>query len=133
MMTGKCLCGKLAYSANAEPALVCVCHCEDCQLQTGTAFATLAFIPNETFRMEGESKTFTYPGGTGQPVKRLFCPQCGSAVALDYAVVPNMVAIPSGTLDDTSFVKPTRNVFCGSAQSRVPLTLDTQNFPGPPA
>jgi hypothetical protein len=133
MMTGKCLCGKLSYSANAEPALVCVCHCKDCQRQSGTAFATLVFTPNETFRMEGESKTFTYPGGSGQPIKRRFCPECGSAVATDFTVVPTMVAIASGTLDDTSFITPTRNLFCDSAQSWVPLTQDTHNFPGPPS
>jgi hypothetical protein len=132
MMTGKCQCGKLSYSANAEPALVCVCHCKSCQRQTGTAFATLVFIPNETFKMEGETRTFTKPGGSGKPVKRSFCPQCGSTVVWDAAVAPNMVLIPSGTLDDTSFIKPTRNLFCDDAQSWVPLTQDTQNFSGPP-
>jgi len=132
-MTGKCLCGKLSYSANAEPALVCVCHCKDCQRQSGTAFATLVIIPNETFRMHGESKTFTQPGGSGQPVKRHFCPECGSAIAVDVAALSNMVLITSGTLDDTSFVKPTRNIFCNNAQSWVPLTRDTHNFPGPPS
>jgi hypothetical protein len=133
MMTGKCQCGKLSYRANAEPALVCVCHCKDCQRQSGTAFATLVFIPNETFKMAGESKTFTYRGGSGQPVKRSFCPECGSAVTLDAAAVPGMVLITSGTLDDTSFIKPTRNLFCDSKQSWVPLTHDTQNFAGRPS
>jgi hypothetical protein len=133
IMTGRCLCGKLTYSANAEPALVCVCHCKECQRQSGSAFASLVFIPSETFRMEGESKTFTQLGGSGQPVKRLFCPECGSTVALDAAVAPNMMLITSGSLDDTSFVKPTRNIFCDSAQSWVPLTQETQNFSGPPS
>jgi hypothetical protein len=132
-MTGRCLCGKLTYSANAEPAMVCVCHCKNCQRHSGTAFATLVFIPNETFRMEGESKVFSRPGGSGKPVKRLFCPECGSAVAWDAGVAPNMVLIPSGTLDDTSFIKPTRNIFCAEAQSWVPLAQDTQNFAGAPS
>ncbi len=35
-LSGKCLCGRLTYSADAEPALVCVCHCKDCQRQAGT-------------------------------------------------------------------------------------------------
>ena len=123
-MIGRCLCGKLTYSADAEPALVCVCHCKDCQRQAGTAFATLVIIPNETFRMEGESKTFTQPGGSGQPVKRRFCPECGSTVTLDAAVLPNMVLITSGTLDNSSFVKPTRNIFCDSARLRgLPLEM----------
>jgi hypothetical protein len=133
MMSGKCLCGNLSYSANAEPSLVCVCHCKNCQRHSGTAFATLVFIPNETFRIKGESKTFTTLGGSGKTVKRLFCPECGSTVVWDAAVAPNMVLIPSGTLDDTSFIKPTRNLFCAEAQSWVPLTQDTQNFPGPPS
>jgi hypothetical protein len=66
-------------------------------------------------------------------VERHFCPVCGSTVALDVAALPNVVLITSGTLDDTTFVKPTRNIFCNSARSWVPLTQDTQNFPEAPA
>jgi hypothetical protein len=132
-MSGKCLCGRITYRADAEPALVCVCHCKDCQRQAGTAFATLVIIPRDTFKMGGESKTYTQAGGSGQPMKRHFCPDCGSPIAIDAAAVPDMILITAGTLDDTSFVKPTRNIFCNSAQSWVPLTQDTQNFPQGPS
>jgi hypothetical protein len=37
--------------------------------------------------------------------------------------------IIAGTSDDTSFVKPTMNIFCESAQSWVPMSPDTPNFP----
>jgi hypothetical protein len=127
-MSGRCLCGKLTYSADSEPALVCVCHCKDCQRQAGTAFATLVIIPNDTFKLSGENKTYTQPGGSGQPMTRFFCPDCGTSVAMDAAVVPDMVLITAGTLDDTSFVQPTRNIFCDSAQSWVPISQNTQNF-----
>jgi hypothetical protein len=40
--------------------------------------------------------------------------------------------ILAGTLDDTSFVKPTMNIFCESAQSWVQMSTDTENFPGYP-
>ena len=132
-MSGKCLCGGLTYSADAEPALVCVCHCKDCQRQAGTAFATLVIIPRDTFKMHGASKTYTQVGGSGQPMNRHFCPDCGSPIAIDAAVVPDMVLLTAGTLDDTSFVRPTRNIFCNSAQSWVPITQDTQNFPQGPS
>jgi hypothetical protein len=132
IMSGRCLCGKLTYSATAEPAMVGVCHCKDCQRQSGSAFATLVFIPSETFRMEGEKKTYTRPGGSGKPVTYIFCPECGSTLALEAAVAPNMMLVASGTLDDASFVKPTLNLFCDSAQPWVPLTQETQNFPGSP-
>jgi hypothetical protein len=32
---GGCLCGKVRYSADAEPAFVGVCHCKNCQKGTG--------------------------------------------------------------------------------------------------
>jgi len=44
-MTGGCLCGQVRYSANADPAIVAVCHCKNCQKQTGTAFSVLVGVP----------------------------------------------------------------------------------------
>ena len=32
---GGCLCGKVRYSADAEPTFVGVCHCKNCQKGTG--------------------------------------------------------------------------------------------------
>jgi hypothetical protein len=106
-MTGQCLCGKLTYSADAEPALVCVCHCKSCQRQAGAAFATLVIIPNETFKMVGESKIFAQPGGSGQPVERRFCPDCGSPCSAEQ--------------------------LHRVQRSWVPLTQNTQNFPQAPS
>lgn len=36
---GSCLCGNVQYSSAAEPRAQVVCHCLDCQKQTGTAFS----------------------------------------------------------------------------------------------
>ena len=36
-MTGGCLCGQARYSANADPVFVGVCHCKNCQKQTGAS------------------------------------------------------------------------------------------------
>jgi hypothetical protein len=43
-MTGGCLCGQVRYSTNADPAFVVVCHCKNCQKQTGSAFSVLVSI-----------------------------------------------------------------------------------------
>ena len=42
---GGCLCGKVRYSADAEPAFVGVCHCKNCQKGSGTAFAIVVALP----------------------------------------------------------------------------------------
>ena len=44
---GGCLCGKVRYSADAEPAFVGVCHCKNCQKGTGTAFSVVVGIPSQ--------------------------------------------------------------------------------------
>src|SRR5436305_14689121 len=35
---GRCHCGAIAYQAEVEPGAMAICHCEDCQILTGTAF-----------------------------------------------------------------------------------------------
>jgi len=34
---GACHCGAIAFTAEADPARVSVCHCVDCQVLTGSA------------------------------------------------------------------------------------------------
>jgi hypothetical protein len=128
-MTGKCLCGQVHYSGEAEPIVMLACHCKDCQRHLGTAFSTLVGVPREAVSIEGNLKTYTAPGGTsGEPMNRHFCPNCGSPIIIEKEGSPRILIL-AGTLDDTSFVKPSMNIFCESAQSWVPLSSDTQNFP----
>lgn len=49
-ITGGCLCGKIRYSADAEPAFVGLCHCHDCQKFTGSAFAAVIGLPKSAVR-----------------------------------------------------------------------------------
>ena len=44
-ITGHCLCGSVTYSADAEPAVQAVCHCTDCQRQTGNPFSVIVGVP----------------------------------------------------------------------------------------
>ena len=67
-MTGGCLCGKVRYLANADPVVVAVCHCKNCQKQTGTAFSVLVGVPKSAILIEGRLKTFHDRGDSGQPV-----------------------------------------------------------------
>ena len=47
--------------------------------------------------------------------------------------MPDVVMILTGTLDDASWVKPTMEIFCDSAQPWVKLGGDIQSFPKMPA
>src|SRR5262245_9456869 len=71
---GGCLCGAVRYTAEAEALSATVCHCRDCQKFTGSAFATLLAVAKEALAVEGAMRTYTSLGGSGQPIRRHFCP-----------------------------------------------------------
>ncbi|MGD0430640.1 MAG: GFA family protein [Acetobacteraceae bacterium] len=128
--TGGCLCRAVRYSVDLEPARTLVCHCTTCQRQTGSAFATLMAFPAGSVDVTGTLKTYTEPGGmSGDPVHRRFCPECGTTVIFQREGAP-MTLIMAGTLDDTSGIRPTANIFCASAQKWVVMPANTQNLPG---
>ena len=132
-MTGGCLCGQARYSAEAEPILTAVCHCRNCQKQAGTAFSVVVAVPKSLVEVSGNLKTYHDTGGSGQSVERRFCPDCGSPILSEIALMPDVVFIKAGTLDDTRWLSPTMEIFCASAQSWVDLSGDLQRFPGMPA
>ena len=129
---GGCLCGKVRYSTDAEPAFVGVCHCKSCQKASGTAFRVVFAVPTPTLSLHGALKTFDDRGDSGKPVHRRFCPECGSAVTTEAQALPDLTIVMAGTLDDPSWVKPTMEIYCDSAQPWVSLGGDRQRFPKMP-
>jgi len=127
-MTGGCLCGQVRYSATADPAFVGVCHCANCQKQTGTAFSVVVGIPKSAMSIQGKLKIFHDTGDSGQAVERTFCPECGSPISTDAAVMPGITLIKAGTLDDTSWIDPQRHVYCDTKQRWILIPEGVQKF-----
>ena len=84
-------------------------------------------MPNETFTLHGTTHSFTYAGDSGRKKTGSFCPRCGSMLTIEAEGFPGMTLIMGGTLDDTSWLKPTMQLFCDSAQPWVAISHDTKN------
>jgi len=132
-ISGGCLCGQVRYSAKADPAFVGVCHCKNCQKQAGTAFSVVGGIPKAAVSIKGRLKTYHGKGDSGQPVLRSFCPECGSPITTDVAVMPETIIIKAGTLDDTSWLDPKMHIYCDSAQRWTTIPAGSQKFAKGPA
>lgn len=131
-IAGGCLCGKVRYSADVEPAFVGICHCADCQKFTGSAFAVVIGVPKPALSVQGQVARYSKAGDTGKSIERQFCPTCGSSIADEADALPGVVMISSGTLDDASWVKPAMQIYCDSAQPWVHLGGDMKTFPKMP-
>jgi hypothetical protein len=125
---GGCLCGQVRYSANTDPVFVGVCHCQNCQKQTGTAFSVLVGVPKSALSIRGKIKTFHDIGGSGQAVKRNFCPECGSPIFTDADVIPDVAFIKAGTIDDTSWLDPAMHIYCDSKERGTAIPEGSQQF-----
>ncbi|MDH4566301.1 GFA family protein [Pseudomonas sp. BN414] len=118
---GSCLCGDIKYSTHLAPLTTAVCHCSDCQKQSGSAFSVNVLVPIADFLVEGESLgCYAKAGGSGLPVKRYFCTCCGSALYSEIAAMPGVLAVKAGTLAD-ALTTPNLHLWCASAQPWVAI------------
>ena len=130
---GGCICGDIRYSASGEPVVTSICHCRDCQKQTGSAFVEVVAVPNEAFSVQGRLQTFTTAADSGRTKNLKFCPRCGSPVFLKAEAFPGIALIMGGTLDDASWLKPTMALYCDSAQPWLAIAHEMKSFPRMPS
>ena len=114
-MTGGCLCGKVRYAVSVEPVLRALCHCRDCQRFTGSGFVSVMQVPRDGVRIDGETRTMDMAGGSGNIIRRHFCPDCGSSLFAEPFLRPGRINVMVGTLDDPSVFTPTMEIFCDYA------------------
>jgi hypothetical protein len=135
-LTGRCLCGAVTYTADAEPIAQAICHCTDCQRQTGSPFSAFVGVPEDSFELAGETvATFTtYGEDHGGETQRSFCSACGSPVYSTTPLAPGVVLIKAGSLDDASWMTPGAEFWTSSAQPWSPqLEPEVRLERGPPS
>ena len=124
--TGGCLCGDVTYSVEGEPVMNFICHCKNCQKQSGSAFSINLVYPKPQFKHEGELSTYVDKSQAGRPLMRQFCENCGTPVFSSLPHMPDIVVLKVGTLDDNSTYSPAAEIWCSSKQNWVDFE---QNYP----
>ena len=132
MVTGGCLCGRCRFACDGEVGPANYCHCADCRRVTGSAFNVGVRLAAAGFRViEGEPKAFTKAGGSGQPLSRWFCPDCGSPLYTTSPRHPEWVFAKASALDEPAVVAPAAEIWTCSEVSwaRIPdgLTRHERN------
>ena len=119
---GACHCGYIKIEGEADPEKTTICHCTDCQTQTGTAFRVSIPVSGATFRMTGQPATYVKTTAeSGNPRVQAFCPRCGTPI---YSTTPGEGPQPSytvrvGILRQRDQFVPKRQIWARSAQPWV--------------
>jgi hypothetical protein len=134
-----CSCGQLTVTCDGpDPERRSLCHCKNCQLQTGSAFAIQARFPRAQVTIDGQATAWTFPIAGAKPATYRscdsegatyhFCPACGSTVYYDIAAAPDMIGVRVGAFADPTFPPP---MISGFEEYRFPWVMNVAGLPMP--
>jgi hypothetical protein len=115
------------YRLVDDPIALAVCHCNECQRQSGSAFGLSLAIAEHGFELlSGVLKSFTVTCDSGRPKTCAFCPECGVRI---YHQGPNReLSIKAGTLDDRSDLRPDAHYWISRRQPWVSIPDGTPAY-----
>ncbi|MBV2360974.1 GFA family protein [Thalassococcus sp. CAU 1522] len=125
---GRCLCGQITYVAVIDPDRVAICHCSDCQINSGSAFGVVAAVVEGRFTLKtGRLAEYRKIAESGRVRVLSFCPDCGTRI---HAHTPGDPAaffgLRAGTINQRAALTPRLQVWC---QSALPWTADMTAIP----
>ena len=127
---GGCLCGEVRYQLTGEPIFAAVCHCQKCQLRTGSAFGVVVYFKETQVKItQGNLKVYEYRlDRTNRWFRTEFCPNCGTTVTYTVELFPGARAITVGTLDDPNWVKISGHYWTKSAHHWMVYPDDVDKY-----
>ena len=118
---GSCHCGYISYEADVDPDNVEICHCTDCQTQSGSAFRTVVPTPEKEFKLlSGQPKIYVKAAESGAQRELAFCPECGTPIySTAVGEGPKFYGIRVGTVHQRDDLPPKTQYWVRSAQHWV--------------
>jgi hypothetical protein len=104
-VTGRCLCGSVAYTVDGPLREVWNCHCHRCRRFTGHHMAATAAAPADLRFSADETLAWYSPDTT---VEYGFCNRCGSSLFWRRIQNVDHISICAGTLDSPTGLSTTR-------------------------
>ena len=127
---GACLCGQIQFEAIVDPETATICHCTDCQINSGTAFGYVVGAINDSFNLlKGELSFYIKLADSGAKRELAFCGKCGTRI---YAKPENgksgFFGLRVGTIRQRKSLHPTRQVWKKSCLDWVQCIETDQTF-----
>ena len=127
---GTCLCGQIQFEAIVDPETATICHCTDCQINSGTAFGYVVGAINDSFNLlKGELSFYIKLADSGAKRELAFCGKCGTRI---YAKPENgksgFFGLRVGTIRQRKSLHPTRQVWKKSCLDWVQCIETDQTF-----
>ena len=116
-ITGGCFCKQIRYTAEMDQATVTICHCTDCQINSGTAYGVVVGVTDDSFKLlDGNLTYYEKIADSGARLSLAFCSVCGTRIYAKPADGSSGVfGLRVGTVDQRESLAPTRQAWYKSA------------------
>lgn len=123
--TGRCLCGGVRYVVEGAVEPPQICHCRECQRQSGHAWAAItAAVSQVTLSDEGSLGWYRVTA----KARRGFCRDCGSFLFWQ-RIGSDSIDISMGSLDDRDDLRLDAEIFCGERAPYAAEAGQVRAFP----
>jgi hypothetical protein len=121
-MTGGCQCGRVRYTAQADPPEAYLCHCRMCQRATGGVAAAFVGVQQADVNWQGEPDWYD-----SSPIaQRPFCSACGTPLGFRFRAGSTTMDLTLGSFDDPSVFRPKHHF---AVESLHEAWIDTSALP----
>jgi hypothetical protein len=127
-----CHCEAVEVACEGDPRKVSLCHCQQCQRRTGSAFSVAVFYTRDQVTVRGATASYVRPSASGFAVDFRFCPACGSNLFWYPARLPALVGVAMGAFADRDFAMPDQAVWAAEGHRWVGLPDHVPSFEGNP-
>ena len=131
-LTGGCQCGAVRYAVAEAPPRLYVCHCRECQKQSGSAFGMSLIVPRAAFAItQGEARSWSRRADSGRTMACFFCVMCGSRLwhARDGI---DTISVKAGSLDTPMDFSRGIHIWTSRKVPGLVLPLDAEQYPEEP-
>lgn len=119
-MSGACECAAVTYAIKDGPLHVYACHCLNCQTRSGSAFAEHAMVQVDAFECAGSVEEFQR-SAAGMQFTEAFCQTCHTRLYNRNSMLPGMVFLRAGTLENSQRLEPMAHIWTSRKQAWVVL------------
>ena len=107
VLSGRCFCGSVSWTAASPVLWAALCHCEDCRKAASSDYVSWFGVERQSVVWSGPRKTYR----SSRKVVRSFCEDCGSPLSFETEVLPDEMHLYAATLTDPTLYQPTAHIF----------------------
>lgn len=130
--SGRCNCGAVSVTLNAEPVATRQCWCRQCQKSAAGGPTNNAMFPTEAVELNGLRGDYVYVAASGNVLTQEFCLECGTPVLGRSSARPQFRTIRIGLLDEGHGLSPAMAIWTEEAPPWAVIDPMLENWPQQP-